>query len=325
MRKVFLSLILSVLAFVGVTNAQVNPFSTSSGYLFSTNVDWTTIHYGLCRFTDGFSNIEYLSSADGFFGGSAAVDGVMYGTNDQKFFYKFDLNDGSIIQKKSTNHYWYDMAYDYTTSTMYCIQENGFGKIDLETGHSTSIRTYSSFYFWAIACTSGGTLYAIDMDGYLYQIVNKETGDVYCIGNTGLASQYLCCAAIDPNTDIMYFQYCTNSCDKLYSIDLETAHATFICDCDELSGLTFDFEYDAVNENEMNVNVYPNPAADYLTVNAENISHITVINTLGQVVSDMKAEGNEVRVDVSQLPAGNYFVKVRTEGKIRTRKIAVGR
>ena len=123
----------------------------------------------------------------------------------------------------------------------------------------------------------------------------------------------------------MYFQYCTNTCDKLYSIDLETAQSTFICDCDELSGLTFDFEYDAVNENEMNVNVYPNPAADYLTVNAENISHITVINTLGQVVSDMKAEGNEVRVDVSQLPAGNYFVKVRTEGKIRTRKIAVGR
>ena len=58
MRKVFLSLILSILAFVGVANAQVNPFSTSSGYLFSTNVDWTTIHYGLCRFTDGFSNIE---------------------------------------------------------------------------------------------------------------------------------------------------------------------------------------------------------------------------------------------------------------------------
>ena len=73
----------------------------------------------------------------------------------------------------------------------------------------------------------------------------------------------------------------------------------------------------------MNVNVYPNPAADYLTVNAENISRITIINTLGQVVSDMKADGNEVRVDVSQLPAGNYFVKVRTEGKIRTRKVAI--
>ena len=42
-------------------------------------------------------------------------------------------------------------------------------------------------------------------------------------------------------------------------------------------------------------------------------------------IQSTKAEGNEVRVDVSQLPAGNYFVKVRTEGKIRTRKIAVGR
>ena len=325
MRKIILSLILSVIAFVGVTNAQVNPFSTSSGYLFSTNYDWMTIPYGLCRFTNGFSNIERLSTADGFFGGSAAVDGIMYGTNAEKFFYKFDLSDGSILEKKSTNHYWYDMAYDYTTSTMYCIQENGFGKIDLNTGQSTTIRTYASFYFWAIACTSNGTLYAIDLDGYLYQIVNKETGDVYCLGNTGLVSQYLCCAAIDPNTDIMYFQYCTDSCDKLYSIDLETAQATFICDCDELSGLSFDFEYDAASENEMEVSVYPNPAADYLIINAEDINHITLINALGQVVSDQIVEGNEERVDVSQLPAGNYFVKVRTESKILTKKIAVGR
>lgn len=323
MRKLFLSFIMSVLAFVSVATAQENPFNASSGYLFSTNYDWMSIPYGLCRFTNGFSNIERLSTADGFFGGSAALDGVMYGTNDQFFFYKFDLETGSILEKKSTNRYWYDMAYDYTTNTMYCVQENGFGKIDLTTGQSTTIRTYASFFFWAIACTSDGQLYAIDRSGDLFKIVNKETGDVYCIGNTGLVSQYLCCAAIDPNTDIMYFQYCTDATDKLYSIDLETAQATFVCYCDELSGLSFDFEYDVVGENETNVNVYPNPTADYVTVQAENISHVMILNVLGQVVSNKDVEGDEARIDVSQFESGNYFIKVTTNGKVRTRKITV--
>jgi len=57
--------------------------------------------------------------------------------------------------------------------------------------------------------------------------------------------------------------------------------------------------------------VYPNPSSDVVTVShASALSNVLLINMLGQEVASKKATDNSVQVNVSQLTAGTYILKV---------------
>ncbi len=58
--------------------------------------------------------------------------------------------------------------------------------------------------------------------------------------------------------------------------------------------------------------IYPNPAADNFTVEAEGLREVTVINAMGQTVMSHKTATDKMTVDAEKLPAGVYFVRVRT-------------
>ena len=71
--------------------------------------------------------------------------------------------------------------------------------------------------------------------------------------------------------------------------------------------------YDWIGENAESVSVYPNPTTDNVNIVAMGINHVTVMNTLGQVVYDNNANGNMTTLDMSQYQAGVYMVRVTTE------------
>lgn len=72
-----------------------------------------------------------------------------------------------------------------------------------------------------------------------------------------------------------------------------------------------------------NLVVYPNPVTDMLTVSNEKaISRITLTNLVGQTVMDKAGEGNEMKINLSQLQQGNYILKVFTERGTAALKIA---
>ncbi|MBR4137775.1 MAG: T9SS type A sorting domain-containing protein [Bacteroidales bacterium] len=81
-------------------------------------------------------------------------------------------------------------------------------------------------------------------------------------------------------------------------------------------------EFVSVDENEMNVGIYPNPANSVLNImtNAENYEY-QMINSVGQVVMSGKASGNTV-VNVSELN-GMYFLRIIADGQTIVRKITV--
>jgi hypothetical protein len=59
--------------------------------------------------------------------------------------------------------------------------------------------------------------------------------------------------------------------------------------------------------------LYPNPATSELNINLKSaieIISIQIYNTIGQLVSVQT--GNALKVDVSNLKTGNYFIKVNT-------------
>ena len=84
------------------------------------------------------------------------------------------------------------------------------------------------------------------------------------------------------------------------------------------------YSTDGVDENALqNVEVYPNPAKDMLTVKAENLSSVVVYNSLGQKVFAQTLDGNEVTLSTSNFEAGIYMVRIVADGNEITRKISV--
>ena len=71
--------------------------------------------------------------------------------------------------------------------------------------------------------------------------------------------------------------------------------------------------YDWIGESNESIAVYPNPTTGNLNISALGINHITVLNTLGQVVYDSHADGNTTTLDLSQYQAGIYMVRVTTD------------
>ena len=71
--------------------------------------------------------------------------------------------------------------------------------------------------------------------------------------------------------------------------------------------------YDWIGENNESISVYPNPTSGNVNIVAFGINHITVMNTLGQVVYESNADGNTATLDLTQYQAGVYVVRVATE------------
>ena len=68
-----------------------------------------------------------------------------------------------------------------------------------------------------------------------------------------------------------------------------------------------------VAENETpSINVYPNPATDFVTVEGEDIQSVILTDMNGKALGSMAAKGNPVRLDVSGLKAGVYIISAKT-------------
>lgn len=84
------------------------------------------------------------------------------------------------------------------------------------------------------------------------------------------------------------------------------------------------YSTDGVDENMMqNVEVYPNPTKDMLTVKGENLSNVVIYNSIGQRVFAQTLNSNETTIDMSAFEAGIYMVRVIADGNETTRKISV--
>lgn len=72
------------------------------------------------------------------------------------------------------------------------------------------------------------------------------------------------------------------------------------------------------------LNVFPNPAKNIVTINRGADAVIQIINELGQIMhADQEISGNSTTFNLSGLNSGVYFVKVQDEDSIYNRKIII--
>ena len=80
----------------------------------------------------------------------------------------------------------------------------------------------------------------------------------------------------------------------------------------------------SVNEhNPIEVSVYPNPASNYIQINAENIEHVEIYNIMGQKIFNKVYGDNKVVIPTSNISSGTYVVKVTTTQGVSTQKVVI--
>ncbi|MBL0181612.1 MAG: T9SS type A sorting domain-containing protein [Chitinophagaceae bacterium] len=73
----------------------------------------------------------------------------------------------------------------------------------------------------------------------------------------------------------------------------------------------------------LSVSLAPNPVHDRLIVSStDNIKTLSIINSKGQIVKQVFVSGitNQHEIELKELPAGSYFIKVAGENQGWTRQ-----
>ncbi len=102
---------------------------------------------------------------------------------------------------------------------------------------------------------------------------------------------------------------------------------------------TFDYENDTQNKerfilhieksalsvnniNKENINIYPNPANDYIYVIADANASYKISNITGKIILSGNLDGDK-KISTSELSKGVYFIKVDTKNKISVKRIVI--
>ena len=78
-----------------------------------------------------------------------------------------------------------------------------------------------------------------------------------------------------------------------------------------------------VNEFGVKASLYPNPTNGNVTIEAEGMQRLTVVNELGQVVYDAEASNDTETLDMSQFGAGVYMIRIYTANGMGIKRVSV--
>jgi len=144
-----------------------------------------------------------------------------------------------------------------------------------------------------------GVLLAGTSNSGVNTTLNK--GNTWAWFNDGLDS--LCCNAIVAVTDSFYYVMMNNN----------TTYRRSIHDLTGINSLA----------QELPLQLYPNPAADYLTIKSGNYQPFTyqLINMQGSLQKEGRITNSQTEINVTDLPRGMYILKVVTEKQTVTKKV----
>jgi hypothetical protein len=72
--------------------------------------------------------------------------------------------------------------------------------------------------------------------------------------------------------------------------------------------------------NSLIFSVFPNPAADKLTIGCNQIATVEISTIQGQIIKTIRNTGTNTTIDLANLSGGVYFVKAKTDKGILIKK-----
>lgn len=239
----------------------------------------------------------------------------------------------------NADDYILDMAYDYSTSTMYAIRPDGDNAnvelVKVNTGDGTVEAVGSvGFIVRALACNVSGRLYAIGDDGNLYTI-NPATAEPDLVGATGVTNvKYLQSMAFDHNTGRLFWAHTGDSTNgAIHEVDAASGKATLLgstlfnkLDEAEIVGLYTPYKHQSSAISSVGA------ASDALVLSADELGNVTVDAPAGGVLTVYSAAGAAVATHAFEagrsavalgVAHGVYVVSAKTSAATATLKVAV--
>lgn len=121
-----------------------------------------------------------------------------------------------------------DMTYDYSTGTVYGTAntegmfKSALYKFSIVDGTATKVCVMDGTYILSIACTYDGQMYGLGTGGGLYKI-NKETGALTLIGNTGYMPWFIQSMDFDHTDNKLYWAGADAEHTFLAQVDTDNA------------------------------------------------------------------------------------------------------
>ena len=118
-----------------------------------------------------------------------------------------------------------------------------------------------------------------------------------------------------PNEGYRFVQWNDGDTNAVRTITV-TADATYIATFDDKIGIDEVLLAD--------VSLYPNPATSYVVVSGiESQASLTLVDAAGRLVAAWTASSDRMTLDISQLPAGQYFLRIALQGAVSVKKLMV--
>jgi len=89
---------------------------------------------------------------------------------------------------------------------------------------------------------------------------------------------------------------------------------------------TLDYVYvqvTGIDDLEGRVALYPNPTNGLVKIEAQGMTHISVVSILGQMVFDSDVNADQYEINMAQFNAGVYVVRIATEYGVSTQRVTV--
>ncbi|MCR4848059.1 MAG: T9SS type A sorting domain-containing protein [Bacteroidales bacterium] len=101
-----------------------------------------------------------------------------------------------------------------------------------------------------------------------------------------------------------------------------TVSAVYTLDC-EIKSDPVNCTVTSVGESAAKPELFPNPTAGKVTVKAEGMERIVVVNSLGQTLYQANTEAPEMALDLAPFGKGMYFIMLQTSQGVTTQRIVV--
>lgn len=157
-----------------------------------------------------------------------------------------------------------------------------------------------------------------------------------CPSTTGGTSSSGCSASPNPPGKMYqnYMDYSDDRCMTMFTLNQKSRMQAVMANCVRRLSLSTSTvcSVAGIEENSANIEVeiYPNPTNGELFVGVNLLDAqdftINVINTLGQVVKEVKqyqSNGGKIKVDLSDKNTGVYFVSIKTKSGSKVKRIVL--
>ena len=111
--------------------------------------------------------------------------------------------------------------------------------------------------------------------------------------------------------------------EGMYDVTLVVSNEGGADELTEYDYITIDNGTGINSKLQEDVKIYPNPASHQITVEAEGLEAVSIVDMLGKVVYSEEANSSKEVIDISKLGKANYFVKIETVNGEVTKSITI--